>query len=61
MRAELAIATAAILREPSAAAGRRASSSSHETGNLPGELLPDGVDEPHGPVADYELRWSFVL
>ena len=58
--AELTIATSDAPGEPSAAAWSRTAGSNHHAGDFSGELLPDGVDEPQGPVTDYELRWPFV-
>ena len=55
MEAELAIAPAAVPREPSTAAGSRTPGAGDQTGNLLGESVPDGVDEPQGPVVDNEL------
>jgi len=42
-------------RKPSAAFRSRALGAGNHVGNFFCEPLPDGIDEPHGPVPDDEL------
>ncbi len=55
MAAELAILAPAAAEEPSAALRRGAVGAGDHAGDLLGEALPDGVDEPPGLVAHDEL------
>jgi len=61
VRAVLAIASAGAPREPTPALRRRALRARDDAGDLLGESLPDGVDEPHGPVPDRELRQPIAV
>jgi hypothetical protein len=56
--AELAITSADAPGKPAATTRSRTLGSSHHAADLSGELLPDGIEEPYGPVADGELRRS---
>jgi hypothetical protein len=58
--AELAIATSDAPGKPTAATRSRTAGGAHHAGDLPGELRPDGGNEPYVPVADRELRRRFV-
>ena len=58
--AELAVTPAGAPGKPSTAIRCRTPGGGHHAGNLPGELLPDGVNEFCRPVADGELRWPLV-
>jgi hypothetical protein len=54
--AELAITTSDAPGKPTATTRCRTAGTDNQAGDLFGESLPDGDDEPHGPVADYEVR-----
>jgi hypothetical protein len=60
MGTELAIAPPGAPGEPPAATRSWAAGASDQAGDLFGEELPDGIHEPHGPVADGELIGFFV-
>jgi hypothetical protein len=56
MATELPIASPAVSGKPSAATRSRTAGAGNQAGDFLGESLPDGVDEPRGPVANRELR-----
>ena len=54
-RAVLAVASAGAAEEPPTTVRRRAPRALDDAGDLAGELLPDGVDQQHGAVAEDDL------
>jgi hypothetical protein len=56
--AERAITSADAPGKPAATTRSLTLGSSHHAADLSGELLPDGIEEPYGPVADGERRRS---